>query len=449
VTRRLLVVTQTHNLWGGIESWMADLFSGMASAGWEVEYALALGARYNIPGEFVRNHNYIQSYHVLDGRAGTPHSRQRAILQVLERLKPDLVMPVAIGDVLPALRQFRYQGGRTRIVISVHSPHAGSLADIVDNADIIDAVGVVSGLIYQWAVEAFAMMPMKVFLIRYGVAEPVKAGPRKHCELLRVGYIGRLESEIHKRALDLVPILKSLRDLEQRICLRIVGDGPSARELVAGTAQCGNFHDVRMLGFLNRERIYREIYPELDCILMTSEHEGSPLVLIEAMRHGIVPVSSRFVGHASEGLLAPEQNCLTFPIGDTSAAADSLRRLAQDRSLLERLAVAAKLSSGKYNRDEMVRGWMAACLSALETEPRKPSKEHLAPRSTYGRLERIGLPPMVIGAIRNARRKWFKHGSGFEEWPGSLSADRDLENRIANRLIAIESARSAALYQAN
>jgi hypothetical protein len=153
----------------------------------------------------------------------------------------------------------------------------------------------------------------------------------------------------------------------------VVGDGPSAQELLLATARQGNFHDVRMLGFMNRERIYRDIY---------------------------------------------------------------LKRLAQDRSLLERLAIAAKASSAKYNRDEMVRGWMAACLSALETGPRKPSKKHLAPRSTYGRLERLGLPPVVIDSLRHARGKWFKHASGSEEWPDSLSTDAELKNRIADRSLS-------------
>ena len=444
---RVLVLTQTHNLWGGIESWMADLFPAMVSAGWEVEYALALGARYNIPKEFARRHNYIQRYHVLDGRIGTPHARQRAILGVLERLKPDIVMPVGIADVFPAVRQFRSRGGSARIVIPVHSPHAPALADIIDNADIIGAVGIVSNLIYQWAIEALAMMPMKVFLIRNGVAPPVRSDPRNDSELLRVGFIGRLESESHKRALDLLPILSSLRDLEQRVCLRVVGDGPSARELFMATTREGDFHDVRMLGFMNRERIYDDIYPELDCILLTSESEGGqPLVLVEAMRHGIVPVSSRFIGHASEGLLAPGQNCLTFPIGDPLAAASSLKRLAQDRGLLARLAIAAKASSDKYDREKMVRGWMAACLNVLKTESRRPSKKHSAPRSTYGRLERLGLPPLLINCLRNARGKWFEHGSGFGEWPGSLNTNRDLERQIWKKFGEIEQSRAALLY---
>jgi glycosyltransferase involved in cell wall biosynthesis len=446
-TPRLVVVTQTHNLWGGIESWMADLFPAMESVGWDVKYALALGARYNLPAKFVQAHNYIRSYRVLDGRVGTPLSRQRAILRALEYLRADILMPVAIGDALPAFREFRRKGGKTRIVIPVHSPYAPYLADIMGNADVIDVIGVVSGLLYQWAVEAFAGTSTKVLLIRNGVKAPVRSKTDNQSEILRLGVIGRLESEIHKRTLDLVPILKSLRDLGQPISLTIVGDGPSAQELAAATLQYRQFHDIRLLGFINRETIYRQIYPELDCILLTSEHEGSPLVLIEAMRNGVVPISSRFAGHASEGLLAPEQNCLTFSVGDTSAAAVSIKRLARDRSLLRRLAVGAKASSAIYDHEHMVHGWMAACLTAFDTVPRKPANTHVAFYETYGRLERLGLPPTIIDLIRKARGKWFRHSSGFDEWPGSLSADEELAKQISDRLIAIENAKSASLYR--
>src|SRR6516165_8338012 len=89
---RLLVITQTHNVWGGIESWMADLFPVMATAGWDVQYALALGARYNIPEKFRTRHSYIQRHFILDGRVGTPDGRQRAIVKTLKRVKPDLVI---------------------------------------------------------------------------------------------------------------------------------------------------------------------------------------------------------------------------------------------------------------------------------------------------------------------------------------------------------------------
>ena len=107
-------------------------------------------------------------------------------------------------------------------------------------------------------------------------AAPVRSSPRKHYELLRVGFVSRLESENSKRALDLVPILTSLRDLEQPICLRVVGDGPSAQELLLATARQGNFHDVRMLGFMNREHIYRDISTVFHAV-RTAPHENRAL----------------------------------------------------------------------------------------------------------------------------------------------------------------------------
>src|SRR6516165_7821140 len=248
---RLLVLTQTHNVWGGIESWMADLFPAMAVAGWDVRYALASGARYNAPADFQRWHNYIEKYDILDGRVGTPSRRQRAVASVLRRVEPDIIMPITIGDAIPAVRQYKNRGGYARLVIPVHSSNPSGLADIINNADIIDAVGVVSGLIYQWGKEVLSSLPVEVHWVRNGVLQPIRSKVPSSSEVLRVGFVGRLDSGI-KRVLDLVCVLDALRDAHERISLTVVGEGPSREALGQGFARFEYFHEIRMLGFVDR-----------------------------------------------------------------------------------------------------------------------------------------------------------------------------------------------------
>ena len=65
---KLLVLTQTHNVWGGIEAWMSDVFPFIEAAGWTIEYGLAVGNRYNDPDRFLAHHTYMQRTHMLDGR---------------------------------------------------------------------------------------------------------------------------------------------------------------------------------------------------------------------------------------------------------------------------------------------------------------------------------------------------------------------------------------------
>src|SRR5262249_12711093 len=150
---------------------------------------------------------------------------------------------------------------------------------------------------------------------------------------------------------DLIGILDSLHSAHERVSLTVIGEGPSSQALIQGLARFADFHEMRAFGFVDRDRLYQELYPELDCILLTSEQEGSPFVLIEAMQHGVVPVSSKFLGHATEGLLSPGLNSLTFPIGDAAAAATSLKRLAHNGVLLAQLAGQAKRSAAMYTRD--------------------------------------------------------------------------------------------------
>ena len=75
---RLLVLTQTHNLWGGIETWMRELIPALGKHGWDVRFGLARGAKFNQPGRFAQHHPYIERWGELDGRVGTPSARRRA-----------------------------------------------------------------------------------------------------------------------------------------------------------------------------------------------------------------------------------------------------------------------------------------------------------------------------------------------------------------------------------
>lgn len=200
------------------------------------------------------------------------------------------------------------------------------------------------------------------------------------------------------------------------------------------------------LGYLPRAELYADVYPKLDCLLLTSEAEGSPLVVIEAMRHGVIPVVSRFFGHAAEGLLAPGVNCLTFRVGDVAEGAACIRRLAESPGLRQKLSSAARASAQSYDTDEMVKGWDHALRSVLATSTRELDEGTHSGSNSFGRLERWGLSPEFANHIRTFFGTRFQHKTGFDEWPGSLNSDNSLENEIRADLLAIEERCSTQLY---
>lgn len=424
---------------------MADVFPYVENAGWKVEYGLAVGNQYNDPECFLKHHAYMRKTHVLDGRVGTATARQHAIRRLLSRVQADVVMPLAIGDAMPAFRKEKSRGLESRLFSVVHSTHVGTLADIFENQDIVDMVGVVSGLLNQWARHCFADDIGRVRWIPNGVPLPTTGQVIRHESALCVGYIGRLENEI-KRVHDVPAIIHEAINTGTPIRLEVVGDGPSQSFILSRLQSISGWYDFHLYGHKDRSFIYEKILPKLDCLILTSVTEGSPLAVIEAMQHGVVPVVSQFHGHAAEGMLRPEENCLTFPVGDIGAAAKQLHRLASDRALLERLSKSAQESAKPYTRQNMLEGWLTA-LDDLIALPPKPIPNNVTQeKPNYGRLERWGIPSPAANWLRGLKKSQYVHASGFDEWPGSLSGNTLLLNQVKHELMNIESECFARMY---
>lgn len=399
---------------------MAEVLPFVEKSGWTVEYGLALGQRFNRPDEFVAHHDYMRKVHVLDGRASTPGARREAVSKLVARRKPDVVLPLALGDAFPAMHEQRSRGSPAKLLVPLHSLHSGSLADVAENKGLIDMVAVVSGLLSRWAERVLDDAALRVRWIRNGVPEPAVARDALATPALRVGYVGRLEDPI-KRASDVAEIVATVSGRGTPLTVDIVGDGPAQGSIKARLAMSGAAR-TRLHGYQSRSFLYEKIYPHLDCLLLTSISEGSPLAVIEAMQNGVVPIVSEFFGSAAEGLLHPDRNCLSFPVGDIQAAARQVERLSADRDLLRQLSQRACASvQTLYERNTMQQGWVAALNDVLNLPAQPPTG--ICSQIAYGRLDRWGIPSSVTNMIRRVAPQRSAAPTGFDEWPGSLCTD--------------------------
>ena len=78
----------------------------------------------------------------------------------------------------------------------------------------------------------------------------------------------------------------------------VVGDGPLREEMIALAERLGIRGDVEFLGFQSNSL---GILKQMDCLALTSDHEGLPMVLLEALTLG-VPVVAHAVGGLPEVL---------------------------------------------------------------------------------------------------------------------------------------------------
>lgn len=187
----------------------------------------------------------------------------------------------------------------------------------------------------------------RVDLVENGVAVPALKAEKGANERLQILYLGRGSKE--KRVHLVGKLATACRDRGLAVDFTLVGD-------LEGAVDAADRPHCRFTGEITDRRRIAEIYRGGDLLILTSEREGFPLVLMEAMAHGVVPVSTdvggiaRHLHHGENGFLV--SNC--------QDEADIVRSLAgivenacRDRQLLSRLSDAAYAYAASYFSGEV------------------------------------------------------------------------------------------------
>ena len=413
--KTVLFCSQTFSPIGGVEEWLDQLCDGLDRKQWRPIVALVRGLKAHDPDRFRAAHPRLETVDI-DGR-GLPHeSRVRAVMRCVQQIAPAIFVPLVVADAHLAAARLRHQSRRLRYLFTLHGNTVPQLLDarlLLPFSDLAVAPGALT-------VQLMGALGMPVERLRQ---VPNGARPVEHPQQkkpagapIRLGYVGRL-TQGDKRVGDLVPFVQALAATGERFELTIAGDGPERASLVEALAP----YPVTFLGALTPAQLYREVFPSLDVLLLFSESEAFGIAIIEAMQHGVVPVTSAFVGAASEAIVEGERTGFMFPVGDAVGAADAVRRLSRDPQLLASMSRAArKRVMGRYAWSRCVSGWSDALHACLDVPPRSVPAQPVRRQGAAGRLERLGIPPAWTDAARRLRRAAFGVPGGMvggEEWP--------------------------------
>ena len=147
----------------------------------------------------------------------------------------------------------------------------------------------------------------------------------------RVIAIGRLDPpKRFDRALRVVAALRA--QVTRRVQLTIAGMGPQRAALEAMVAELGLGDVVTFAGALTD---VRPVLRDADCLLLTSDHEGTPNVILEAMASAL-PVVATAVGGIG-ALVDPHRTGFLCAPDDEVGLCSALVALANDPALAERL----------------------------------------------------------------------------------------------------------------
>jgi len=139
--------------------------------------------------------------------------------------------------------------------------------------------------------------------------------------------------------------MKTLLDAFQRISQRfddtglvLVGDGPEREELEQIVEQWKLTNSVRFAGFQENPMSF---IAASQALVLSSQEEGLPLVILEAMALG-KPVISTIVGAVPE-IVDNEQSGLLVPSRDPAALAQAIERVLSDNTLAAQMGAAGRL----------------------------------------------------------------------------------------------------------
>jgi glycosyltransferase involved in cell wall biosynthesis len=175
--------------------------------------------------------------------------------------------------------------------------------------------------------------PNKIITIPNGVSIPDTISNKKKIPRV-IGAMGRLDDA--KDYFSLIDTMKIVRDAGSDLKLMIAGEGYLKAKLAKYINKLGLNKSVKLVGFQKSDLFLRKI----DIFAMSSEREGMPVALLEAMSFGL-PVVATNVGGIKEvvennidGLLSESKN--------PKAMAENIIRMVEDGNLRDRLGLAAR-----------------------------------------------------------------------------------------------------------
>ena len=176
----------------------------------------------------------------------------------------------------------------------------------------------------------------------------------------RIVAVGRVDS--NKNHEMIIRAFSKIAEEFPCTSLTIYGDGECREKLQKLTEKLGMSERVSLPGLVTDvpEKIYRS-----SVFVLSSNSEGMPNALLEAMCLGIPCISTDCPCGGPGELIKDGINGFLIPVGDEDALADRLRTLLTDEETAERIGKQAASLLETYNPDNVNSEWLAYLLSKM------------------------------------------------------------------------------------
>jgi glycosyltransferase involved in cell wall biosynthesis len=177
---------------------------------------------------------------------------------------------------------------------------------------------------------------------------------KTHTTKKKIIYIGRLAEE--KGVLLLPEIILKLKDNSLFEKLDIFGSGPMEKALKEKLDDLNLNDKIFLRGTISHEQV-SEVFGNYDILILPSYTEGHPIVLLEAMACGLIPIVSRLEG-STDIVVENNINGYLCEPGNTDQFATALQFAIKSDSLPAMSVEARRTIEDKYSIGNMVESYL-------------------------------------------------------------------------------------------
>lgn len=190
-------------------------------------------------------------------------------------------------------------------------------------------------------------------------------------------FVGRVAFE--KNIGFLLEVIERVRLSQPDVLLLITGEGPALEGLRSDCERRALSHNVRFLGYLDRERTLADCYQAADAFVFASRTETQGLVLLEAMAQGKPVIALSAMG--TRDILEDTPGAI-IANDDVAHFSRCVSDLLKDRMHLVQLGREARRSAEKWSGREMAA--RVARLYSEVCEAKKAVAAQVSPQGTPG-----------------------------------------------------------------
>lgn len=177
----------------------------------------------------------------------------------------------------------------------------------------------------------------------------------------RIINVGRLTSQ--KNQIMLVKAFALIANDFPDYGLDIYGDGELRQALQAEIRRLDMVGRIRLMGI--EENVIRK-HSNSAVFVMSSNYEGFPNTLVEAMANGIPVISTNFASKAAEELFSEGDCGWLVPVGDLNKMAETISYVLRNTEEAEMKALNSRYVIKRFRMDNILSLWISNLENALE-----------------------------------------------------------------------------------